>query len=166
MKNPISRIKSRWLQFAVYFLLLTCLFGMMREPLPAALTDALVFSAVFMLCTRPAPAVIDCGEHEHQHRLCIRNMMLVVECTVCRKRWHLREPSPGLMHMTWGILLFPCWFFLKDFELSEMISSRVFYLLMLAVAFLLLLLIEGVFYLCLRKQAPAKLAGAEIEMEI
>lgn len=166
MKNPLSRIKAQWLQFVIIFLLLAALLGLMKYPLLELLTNALFFAVLMLLAMRRRHRPLDCGEHEHQHRLCVRNLMLVVECRVCRQRWHLREPRPGHMTLTWFILDGICWFLLAYLEEKGVISSAACRFLRLGVSLLLVLLVDAVFYLRLRGEEPARLAGADFELDI
>lgn len=166
MKNPISRIKSQLLQFVICFLLLAALFALLKYPPLELATHALFFSVVIMLVMRRHHRPLDRGEHEHQHRLCVRNLTLVVECSVCRQRWHLREPRPGHMTLTWIILNGICCFSLKELEIAGVVSQTVCRLLLLGASLLALLLVDGVYYLLLRRENPAKLAGAEFDKDI
>lgn len=166
MKDPLPRIRSRWLQFAISFVLLLLLFALMKYPPLETVIFALAFSALIMLGMRRHHQPLDCGAHEHQHRLCIRNLTLVVECSVCRQRWHLREPRPGHMLLTMGILGGICWFLLMEAELANVIPRGLCPLLMLAVALVIVLLVDGIYYLLLRREDPAKLAGAEFDKDI
>ena len=166
MKNPLPRIRSRWLQFAIAFVLLLLLFALMKcSPLETAIC-ALAFSALIMLGMRRHHQPLDCGAHEHQHRLCIRNLTLVVECSVCRQRWHLREPRPGHMLLTTGVLGGICWFLLMELELANVIPRGLWPLLMLAAALVIPLLVDGIYYLILRREDPAQLAGADFDKDI
>lgn len=107
MKDPLPRIRSRRLQFAIFFVLLLLLLALMKYPPLETVICALAFSALIMLGMRRHHQPLDCGAHEHQHRLCIRNLTLVI-----------------------------------------------------------VLLVDGIYYLILRRENPAKLAGAEFDKDI
>lgn len=166
MKNLLACIKSQWLQFAVYFVLLLLLFALLNYSPLEMVIHALAFSGLIMRGMRRHHQPLDCGEHEHQHRLCIRNLTLVVECSVCRQRWHLREPRPGHMLLTTGILGGICWFLLMELELANVVTRVLCFPLMLVAALLIVLLVDGIYYLILRREDPAKIAGAEFDKDI
>lgn len=166
MKNPHSHIKSQLLLFVVCFLLLAALFALLQFSVWQIVSNALFFSVLIVLVMRRHHRPLDCGEHEHQQRLCIRNLKLVVECSVCHQRWHLKEPRPAHMTLAWGILSVVCWGILKHLEISGVMSTVVANLLMLVTTLLMLLLVDVVYFLLLRRKDLADLAGAEFDKDI
>ena len=70
------------------------------------------------------------------------------------------------MLLTMGVLGGIFWFLLMELELANVIPRGLRPLLMLAAALVIVLLVDGIYYLILRREDPAKLAGAEFDRDI